>query len=111
MTIDELIQVASVRGWDGSLRVPGRSGQDGGDNLYVVDRDAEGWYVAFLERGELDVLRRCADEDEAATAAYRHLRRAYESALPSGPSVAPAAEPPRDASGEGWVTWTFGNGD
>jgi hypothetical protein len=111
MTIDELIQAASARGWVGGLRVPGRRGLDRGDNLYVVDRDAEGWYVAFLERGELSVLQRYAHEAEAATATYRYLRRAYEGTLPTGPSVAPAAEPATDASGAGWITWTLGKDD
>lgn len=107
MTIDELIQNAARRGWQTRLRVPGRTGQDAGDNLYVVDRDADGWFVGFLERGQVDVLVRCADEEEAATAAYRHLARAHE----APPTATPAAEAPSDGSGEGWTTWTFGKRD
>jgi hypothetical protein len=107
MNVDELIKIAAVRGWQTSLRVPGRTRQGGGDNLYVVDRDASGWFIGFLERGEMVALRRCADEDEAATAAYRYLRRAYEGDSPSNRSGAPAAEPATNPSGEGWNTWTF----
>jgi hypothetical protein len=111
MNVDELIQIAGVRGWQTSLRVPGRTRQDGGDNLYVVDHDESGWFIGFLERGEMLVLRRCADEEEAATAAYHYLRRAYEGEPPAGLSGAPAAEPATNPSGEGWTTWTFGKHD
>ena len=33
----DLIRAAVELGWQASLRVPGRTRQDGGDNLYVVD--------------------------------------------------------------------------
>jgi hypothetical protein len=108
MTVDELIRAAADRGWRTSLRVPGRTEPDRGDNVYVVDRDADGWYVGFLERGETTVLQRCADEDEAATTAYEHLRRTHERESLPEPRGAAAATPPGDASGEGWTTWTFG---
>ena len=111
MTIDELIPAVSARGWEGSLRVPGRSDLDRADNLYVVDRDEAGWFIGFLERGELVVLRRCADEDEAATAAYRYLRRAHEGALPPDSSGPPAAELATEAWGKGWISWTPGKND
>jgi hypothetical protein len=111
MTIDELIQTASRRGWQTRLRVPGRTGHDAGDNLYVVDRDTDGWFVGFLERGETELLERCADEDEAATAAYRYLARAHEGQSTTGSGSTSAAESPAEASGEGWTTWTFGKRD
>lgn len=111
MTVDELIRTAARRGWGGALRVPGRTEQDRGDNLYVVDHDADGWFIGFLERGELSVLDRCADEEEAATAAYRYLRRAYEGDPAPGPSGTSPAAPATDGSGEGWTTWTFGKHD
>jgi hypothetical protein len=116
MTIDELIQTASARGWQTRLRVPGRTGQDAGDNLYVVDHDADGWLIGYLERGATEVLERCADEDEAATAAYRYLARAHEAQPRTGSAGTTAAaeapaDAPTDASGEGWTTWTFGKRD
>jgi hypothetical protein len=98
MTIDELVERARREGW--KLRAPSHGLDSAQDNVHVVDRDDEGWFLGFLERGETSVIARFATEAELADAAYARLVAHYRPQ-----TSAPTAASQVDASGR-TSSWT-----
>jgi beta-lactamase class D len=84
VTLEDLLTLVRARGWQ--LRAPGHGA--GLDNVHVVDRDADGWYVGFLERGELGIMARFDSEEAAVREVHRHLLERYlpDRPRPAGPS-------------------------
>jgi hypothetical protein len=83
MTIDELVARARSEGWQ--LRAPGYGQDRFFDNVHVVDRDEDGWFLGFLERGETAVMARFDSESEAAQAAHERLLARYRPSPPPSP--------------------------
>ena len=96
MTIEKLVARVRREGW--RLSAPSYGTDPAQDNVYVVDRDEEGWFLGFLERGETSVMARYATEAELAAAAYERLAAHYRPQTSAPPAASQVDAPGRTSS-------------
>jgi len=87
MRLEDLIALARARGW--RFKAPGYGEDPALDGVHVIGRDGDGWYVGFLERGELGIIARPGSEDEAVRLLHGFLVDRYQPQppRPAGPST------------------------